>query len=331
MSQTKFDPDLWPLGCSWIYPRDKKVKKILKVMVICAHPDDADLLTGGLTLKLTARGHKVKYVSISNGNLGHYSMDPIDLAGIRSKEALASAKALGAEYESLNINDGHIYVNREQTEKVVTVIREYDPDLIITHRPCDYHRDHRYTGQLVMDASYMLIVPHYCPSSPVPESRKMPIICYSYDHFESPYPFRPDVLLDITDVYETKAHALINHESQMMDWLPWTMNQEDRIPPDYDINMRFEILEMMIIAVFSRIITDYRKLWKKGYEKKVTKAEAFEICEYGTQPNKELLNQLFPGCYLPTKKELFGIENKDLLSKISKLEAKIKKLEGGNK
>ncbi len=280
-------------------------KKILKVMIICAHPDDADLLTGGLTLKLTALGHKVKFVSVTNGNIGHYEIMPKELAAIRLKEALASAQALGAEYDSLNIDDGQVYVNREQTEKIVNVIRKYDPDLVITHRPTDYHRDHRYTGQLVMDASYMLIVPHYCPETPVSASRKMPIICYAYDNFQKPYPFVPNILLDISDVYKQKIAALINHESQMMDWLPWTLNQENMIPKDYDLQNQLEVLEMIIITAFSRIITNYRKLWKKGYpDKKVTKAEVFEICEYGRQPSVKELKDLFPGAYFPRKKDL---------------------------
>ena len=305
MDEKEFDKNLWPLKSPWIYPRDKESKKILKIMVICAHPDDADLLTGGLAVKLTSLGHKIKFVSVTNGNIGHYKINPIELAAIRQKEAMASAQVLGAEYESLNINDGQVYVNREQTEKVVNVIRKYDPDLVITHRPTDYHRDHRYTGQLVMDASYMLIVPHYCPETPVSASRKMPVICYAYDDFQKPYSFVPNVLLNVSDVYKQKSAALINHESQMMDWLPWTLNQEDMIPEDYDIQNRLEVLEMMIIAVFSRILTDFRKLWKKGYpDRKVTKAEAFEICEYGRQPSVKELKDLFPGAYIPRKKDL---------------------------
>ena len=301
----QYDKTIWPLECSWVYPRSSETRKQLKVMVICAHPDDADLLTGGLALKLTARGHKVKFVSVTNGNAGHYKLDPIDLAAIRQKEGQASAEALGSEYLSLNVNDGHVWVNQEQTEKVVRVIRRFDPDLVITHRPSDYHRDHRYTGQLVMDASYMLIVPHYCPDTPISPSRKMPIICYAYDHFEKPYAFVPNVLLDISEEYSQKSAALIHHESQMMDWIPWTMNQEDLIPEDYDLQNRLEILEMIVISVFARIISDYRKLWKKGFpDRKITKAEAFEICEYGRQPSVQDLKDLFPGAYIPRKKDL---------------------------
>ena len=324
----EYDSNVWPLGCAWTYPRKERAKRVLKVMVIGAHPDDPDLLTGGLTLKLTKKGHKVKYVSVTNGNMGHYEKGPIELAYIEVEETQRAAAALGAEYECLNIGDGKVYVNHENLGKIISVIRRYDPDMVITHRMNDYHRDHRYTSQLVLDASYMLIVPHYFPETPIPESRKMPIFMYAYDHFKKPYPLIPNVLLDIDDVYEEKAAALIEHESQMMEWLPWTINAEDMIPPEYDEKMRYEILEMVISSVYSDILSEYRQLWKKGYpDKRVRHAEAFEICEYGTQPSKKDLKELFPGGYIPKRKDLESWENGNVYKKIEKLEKRIKKLE----
>jgi LmbE family N-acetylglucosaminyl deacetylase len=297
-------------------------------MVIGAHCDDPGLLCSGLAVKLTQRGHKIKFVSMTNGNMGHQTKGPIELAYIELQETLKAAGAVGAEYECLNINDGYVWNNYENLEKVVSVIRRYDPDVVITHRPNDYHRDHRHTSQIVLDASYMLIVPHYYPDTPIPESRKMPVFMYSYDKFTKPYAFVPNVLLDITDVYEQKAAALIHHESQMMEWLPWTMNQEDLVPPNYDTKLRYEILEMLLISVYARVMTDYRKLWKAGYPgKKVSKGEAFEICEYGTQPSKELLMETFPGAYIPSDDELEEYTNPKLYKRVEKLEKKLKELE----
>ena len=305
MSEIKFDPNDSPLGCSWIYPRESRAKKIYKVLVICAHPDDPALLTGGLTYKLTQRGHKVKWISATNGNMGHQTMGPVELAALELEEARAAAKSVGAEYETLNINDGWVFVTKENTEKVVRAIRGYDPDLVITHRPYDYHRDHRYTSQLVMDASYMLIVPHYCPEASISPSRKHPIICYSYDHFKKPILFEGNVLLDVTDVYDKKGNAIALHKSQLFEWLPWTMSMDDSIPEDYDEKTREELVEMLVIWHYSGLISDYRKLWKKGYpDKKVLKGEAYELCEYGRSASKEDLKNLFPGAYIPTKREL---------------------------
>ncbi len=305
MSETKYDPDVNPLNCSWIYPRSKRTKKVYKIMIICAHPDDPALLTGGLTYKLTQKGHKVKWISVTNGNMGHQWRSPIELAALELDEAKLAASSVGAEYECLNINDGWVFPNKEQTEILMRTIRKYDPDLLITHRPADYHRDHRYTAQLVMDVSYMLIVPHYCPDVPISPSRKHPIICYSYDHFKKPYLFEANVLLDVTDIYDKKANAIAIHKSQLFEWLPWTMRIENQIPPDYDEKTRMELVEMLVIWHYSGLISEYRKLWKKGYpDKKVLKGEAFELCEYGRTPTKEDLKELFPGAYIPSEREL---------------------------
>ncbi|HMF30058.1 MAG TPA: PIG-L deacetylase family protein [Candidatus Lokiarchaeia archaeon] len=328
MSSETWNENSFPLGCSWVYPRVKKAKKVLKVMVIMAHPDDPDLETGGLALKLVAAGHHVRFVACTNGNMGHNLKGPIELAYIELGETQRACEVLGVEYECLNINDGHIYVNRENTGKVIDCIRRYDPDLVITHRSNDYHRDHRYTSQLVLDASYMLIVPHYFPETPIPSSRKMPVFMYAYDKFKKPYAFIPNVLLDITDVYDKKAEAVIQHTSQMMEWLPWTMSMESMVPPDYDRRMQMEVLEMLMLSVFGGILSDYRPLWKKGYAgQKVSKGEAYEICEYGTQPSNEQLKEFFPGCYIPTRQELESLASESIGKKLEKLEKKVKDLE----
>ena len=304
----KYDHEILPLKCSWIYPREHRVRNQLKVMVINAHPDDPDLLSGGLMKKLTDRGHRVKWVSVTNGELGHHKLSPIELAGLEFEETTRAAEVLGAEYECLNVPDGHVYVNREYTERMVRSIRRFDPDLIITHRPWDYHRDHRYTSQLVLDASYMLIVPHYCPDTPTPSRREMPIIMYSYDHFTSPRMLQPDVLLDIENEYGAKGEACIQHESQMMEWLPWTMKREDDVPPEYDVGQQYQMFDLIFMSVFSGVLKDYKELWKIGREKgvfdhKVKKGEIFELCEYGRQPTKKELKELFPGAYIPSEKE----------------------------
>ena len=88
----------------------------LRVMVIGAHPDDADYLCGGLTLLLAKQGHKVKLVAVTNGNMGHHIKSPEEIAFIRSREAVNSAVALGAEYECLGVPDGHVYLMRKYSK-----------------------------------------------------------------------------------------------------------------------------------------------------------------------------------------------------------------------
>lgn len=274
-------------------------------MGIGAHPDDVDFLIGGLSIKLSELGHKVKFVSATNGNMGHHEMMPGPLMERRMKEANAAAKALGAEFECLGIDDANVYVNKENTDKVVKVIREFDPQLVITHRPSDYHRDHRYTGQLVVDASYILILPLYMPEFP-PRTRDMPVIVFGHDRFTTPRPFRPDIILDITSIFEDKVSGLSKHESQIFEWIPWTFKMDEIVErAKGDKSAREELVKTFLDFRFARIMDRYRALFKDLLpERKVTNCEMFEICEYGRQPTKTELKKFFPGAIFPSKKKL---------------------------
>ncbi|HME55639.1 MAG TPA: PIG-L family deacetylase [Candidatus Lokiarchaeia archaeon] len=327
MSQKTFDLDARPLSCEWIYPRREKEHKIRKVLLICAHPDDADLLAGGLAMRLRARGHKIRFVSATNGNKGHYKMDPISLAKRRFDEGVKAGDHVGAEYGTLDINDGEVWVNDDNLRRVMRCIRDYAPDLVITHRPNDYHRDHRYVGQLVMDASYMLIVPLMYPEYRT-SYRDMPVIAYAYDNFDNP-PFTPAVILDITDVYERKALGCMAHESQLLEWLPWTYSMENTLPEEYDYNKRREIVETFIQYQFSSAMSKYRKLVKAGYkDRKVRQIEVFEICPYGKQPNLKELKELFPDAIYPNKKEIEAniSDIPELQEQVKELKKEIKEL-----
>lgn len=283
----------------------------LRVMVVGAHPDDADLFTGGLTLRLTGLGHRVKYVSVTNGNAGHHKRGPNELAFIRENEAKRAAAALGAEYECLGVNDGHVWVNEENMRLIVRVIREFSPDLLITHRTNDYHRDHRYTSQLIMDASYMLIVPLYCPEFP-PKTRDMPIIAYAYDNFKKPSIFQTDIILNLSDIFTKKVAAVSNHESQLFEWLPWTMKMENVINEETDREKRMDLAGMIINNQFGSISERYMSLLKELFPgQECVSFEAYEICEYGRQPKKKDLKQLFPNGVFPKKEQLKPFIEKD--------------------
>ena len=147
--------------------------------MIGAHPDDCDLTCGGIAIKYSKLGHKVKFVSVTNGDAGHQDHTREELAKIRAEEARQSALTAGIEYEVLDFHDGNLKVDIPTREKILGVIREFNPDLIFTHRPNDYHPDHRYTSILVQDASYLVMVPKVCPN--VPYLKHQPIILYMYE------------------------------------------------------------------------------------------------------------------------------------------------------
>lgn len=196
-----------------------------RIMFIGAHPDDADILCGATALKLARAGHVVKFVSATNGDTGHHILSREETARIRKGEAEASARYAGLyEYEVMDHPCG-LEATVENRRKILRVIRRFAPDVVITHRTCDYHPDHRATAQLVQDCAYVCMVPHFCEDTPIPE--RAPVFALSYDAFQDPRPHRADAAIEIDSVLEDKLNMMRNHVSQFFEWLPWTMGNKN--------------------------------------------------------------------------------------------------------
>ena len=192
---------------------------MLKFLMIGAHPDDTDLLCGGLAMKLRASGHEAVFLSLTSGNAGHQTMDRAALRERRLEEMKAAAACYGIRYETLDLEDGSLTADLPTREKLLRFIRRERPDVVITHRTCDYHPDHRACGQLVNDCSYLVCVPLVCPDAPVPA--RPPVILSFYDRFTVPAPIRPDVAVPIDAFAERKIHGVLAHKSQFYEWLPF--------------------------------------------------------------------------------------------------------------
>jgi len=135
----------------------------LRILIIGAHPDDCEIKAGGVTALYREIGHQVKFVSVTNGESGHHQLSPAELVKVRRAETNQVASLMGIEYEVLGNRDGRLQPTLEARFELIALIRRYQPDLILTHRPNDYHPDHRATSTLVCDAAYMVIVPHIVP------------------------------------------------------------------------------------------------------------------------------------------------------------------------
>lgn len=280
------------IGCSCWLPNAFSQQKPLNIIVIGAHPDDCDLDAGGTAALWASLGHRVKFLSLTNGDAGHQTMGGGALAKRRRAEAQESARRLGiAEYEVLDNHDGELMPSLEVRLQVIRRIRTWKADIVILPRPNDYHPDHRNTGLVVQDAAYMVIVPNV--ASDTPPLEKNPVFMYSYDHFQKPQPFEPDIAISIDGVYEQKVHALDAHVSQFYEWLPWTSGILNEVPKDLQ-----ERKKWLAGKRKGRITPSIRASLIKWYgeEKgnKVQVAEAFEICELGKQPTEEELRRLFP-------------------------------------
>ena len=269
----------------------QNIKEKSRIIVIGAHPDDCEYAAGGTAALLSNMGHAVKFVAVTNGDAGHQTMKGQELAARRYVETQEVAKRLGVTYDVLDNHDGALLPTLEVRLQIIKKIREWNADVVIAPRPNDYHPDHRYTGVLVQDAAYMVEVPNVAPE--VPALRKTPVFLYAQDHFQRPNPFRPDIVVDISNVYERKISAIDAHVSQFYEWMPWIGRYEKDVPAGKE-----ERLKWLMKFYDQPMKANIRKAMVKWYgiEKaaKSKYAEAFEVCEYGAQPNEAEIRRLFP-------------------------------------
>ncbi|HKI87839.1 MAG TPA: PIG-L family deacetylase [Draconibacterium sp.] len=263
----------------------------INVVVIGAHPDDCDIDAGGTAIEFASAGHNVLFVSLTNGDAGHFSKGGGDLAKIRRAEAQEAGKRFGVKYVVLDNHDGELMPTLNVRLNVIRLIRQWNADVVIGPRPNDYHPDHRNTATLIQDAAYMVIVPNIAPDTP--PLKKNPVFLYTKDRFQKPYPFEPDIVVDITDAFDQKIYSMAAHESQFFEWLPWTSGKLDQVP-----KTEKERLKWLADQRKPSINEKERKALIKWYGEdrgnQVKYAEAFEICEYGSQPSDNEIRRLFP-------------------------------------
>jgi LmbE family N-acetylglucosaminyl deacetylase len=263
----------------------------LNVIAFGAHPDDCDQRAGGVAAKYAAMGHRVRFVSVTNGDAGHHTEGGGALAARRRAEAREAGRRIGVDYITLDNHDGELLPTLKPREEIIRQIRLWNADLVLAPRPNDYHPDHRYTGVLVQDAAYMVVVPNIAPDTPA--LRRNPVFMYFQDNFQRPNPFRPDVAVSIDEVYEKKLQMLDAHASQFYEWLPWVAGNLDNVPKDPAARLRW-LRESRSAGPSPAVRETLVKWYGPDRGKAVRYAEAFEICEYGTRPDEAMIRKLFP-------------------------------------
>jgi LmbE family N-acetylglucosaminyl deacetylase len=269
----------------------------LRIIAFGAHPDDCELKAAGVAAKWAALGHKVKFVSVTNGDIGHWGMAGGPLANRRKAEVREAAKILGIESETLDIHDGELLPTLENRRTLVRLIRDWKADIVLSHRPNDYHPDHRNVGVLVQDAAFMVTVPHFCPDTPYLE--KNPVFFFYEDHFTKPTRFSADVVVGIDDVIGKKLDVTEALESQFYEG---GASGNARLVPQPDNAGAVAARKKQVRDSFdARFASTAKKFGLQVAEwsgpeqaKKVKYAEAFELCEYGRTPGRQELRKLFP-------------------------------------
>ena len=267
----------------------------LRIIAFGAHPDDCEIRAGGVAAMWAAKGHHVKFVSTTNGDIGHWKMAGGPLAQRRKNEVEAAAKVLGIATEVLDIHDGEIMPTLENRRSIVRLIRQWKADIVLAPRTNDYHPDHRYTGILVQDAGYMVTVPFFCPD--VPHLSRNPVFLYYSDRFQKPNPFAPDIVVSIDKVIDQKLHALSLLDSQFVEG--GCGGNESMVPKnDDELQAARKRVRQSFQRRFASTANKYRthliELYGEKTGNSVKCAEAFEICEYGRRPSKEELKRIFP-------------------------------------
>jgi len=267
----------------------------LRIIAFGAHPDDAEQKFGGTAALFAAKGAKVKLVALTNGDVGHFAQAGGPLAQRRKKEVEACHAKLGVETEVLDIHDGELMPDLETRKKVANLIREWQADIVLSHRPWDYHPDHRAVGKLAEDAAVVVAAPFFAPYTP--PTRRNPIFLFYSDAFLKPYPFDPILAVGFDDVAQKKWDCISDMPSQFGDADSWQTRYRANVPTDEAGRKAF-----LLDAVKQRsadVANQYRDLLVKLYGPQRGRAfhyaEAFELNQYGSPATVEELKRLFPG------------------------------------
>lgn len=182
----------------------------MNILAIGCHPDDIEVSCAGTLAKFAKRGDTVTVCHVCNGNMGHVVIPPEELRTMRANEAKQAGAMAGIEVVTADVGD--LLANGcdiGQRDKVMEVIRFYQPDAIITHSPTDYMPDHLAVQKLVFDASFAASCPQYGFGS---AAALTPL--FYMDNLAG-MNFNPTEYVDITDTIELKLEMLECHESQM--------------------------------------------------------------------------------------------------------------------
>ena len=266
----------------------------LRIIAFGAHPDDAELKASGVAALWAAQGHKVKFVAMTNGDVGHFAQAGGPLAKRRKAEVAECARILGIENQVLDIHDGELTPSLENRKTVARLIREWQADIVLGHRPYDYHPDHRYTGVLLDDTAVVVVAPFFVPDTPA--TTRNPVYMYYSDNFQKPYPFDPAIVADFDEVADRKWQCIAAMPSQFGDADSWQARTVANVPAGDRERQQWLIEQVKTRS--ADVANKYRDklvaLYGEERGRKIKYAEAFELSQYGRQPRPEELRQMFP-------------------------------------
>lgn len=177
----------------------------LDLLVIAAHPDDAEICVGGILLACKARGARIGIIDMTRGELGTRGSE-----ADRDRETAAANSLLAIDArENLGLPDGRVQVSVEARERLADRIRHYAPEVVLAQHTQDLHPDHAATGELARQAWYLSGLAKLSPSAaPARRPRRL-------YHFMGHLPFEPSLVVDIGAVYARKQELVRCYASQL--------------------------------------------------------------------------------------------------------------------
>ena len=271
--------------------------KQIRVIVFVAHPDEAEEYTGGTAALFAEMGHAVKFVSLTNGDAGHFDMERAALAKRRLAEAHEAGRILGVEYTVLDHSDGELQTTIELRKQVIRLTREWQADIVIGFHPTGgTHADNRTAGEAVRDAAtFVASVPLLLPDAAALE--KSPLFLLAPDYHTKQF-YRPDIAIDVDRVIEKKMDAIGAHESQVYEFGPWQRGILAQVPEGQAERKEFLWSQQKSYFDPAKDRPELAPILEKWYgperAKAIQYAEAFEIAGYGHHPNDDEIRELFP-------------------------------------
>lgn len=267
----------------------------LRLLILGAHPDDAEYHAGGLATIYRRLGHAVRIVSMTNGQAGHFERPPEQVAALRRSEAAAAGAVIGAEYVTWDIPDGELMPDLATRHRVIREIRRFEPDLVLTHRPYDYHPDHRAAGQLVQDATYLVTVPNVLRNEP-PALARDPVVAYMPDLFTKPCPLEADIVLDVTDQIDSIVRMLACHETQVFEWLAFQEGLLDQVPADPQQRLKWlrAWFRQHSLPRAKRFRQELIDAFGQQRGQAIEFCEVYELSQYAASADQATRQRLFP-------------------------------------
>jgi len=208
-----------------------------RALAIAAHPDDIEFVMAGTLILLKRAGYEIHYMNVANGCCGSKELSAAHTAEKRTREALAAADLIGAEFHPSLVNDMEVFYDDRTVRRLAAVFREVAPEILLTHAPADYMEDHMNTCRLAVTAAFARGMPNYATEPPRPPTDNPVTVYHAQPHGNRDplgTPVVPEIFVDVTDVLDEKSRMLACHASQMQ-WLDQSQGMNSYLQEMHDL------------------------------------------------------------------------------------------------